>query len=125
MPNRIALAVFLAGATACAPAIDTTIHDAATTAAVVTALLNSPDIDGSLLDISAEAGVVRLGGTQPTADAAAQAVAIAKGVQGVGEVESAIEIEATPTPRHEPGRVPRQATAAPSASPRPAPADRR
>lgn len=96
MPNRIVLAILLAGATACAPAIDTTINDAALTAAVVTALLNSPEIDGALIDIGANAGVARLGGTQPTADAAARAVAIAKGVQGVRDVQSAIDVGSAP-----------------------------
>ncbi len=96
MPNRIVLAILLAAATACAPAIDTTIGDAALTAAVATALLNSPQIDGALIDISTEGGVVHLGGTQPTAESAAMAVSIVRGVQGVRDVQSAIAVGSAP-----------------------------
>lgn len=96
MPNRIVLALLLAGATACAPAIDTTISDAALTAAVATALLNNPAIDGALIDISTHGGVVRLGGTQPTAEAAATAESIVRGVQGVRDVHAAIAVGSAP-----------------------------
>ena len=92
MLSRVALALLLGLACACAPAIDTLHDDAALTAAVATALLNTPDIDGTRVSIRVSGGVVRLSGTQPTADAVARAVSIVKGVQGVREVESAIEV---------------------------------
>lgn len=93
---RLGALVVLLAAAACAPAVDATIADAAVTAAVKTALLNEPSIDGTLVTVQTEAGVVQLGGTQPTADAAAAVVRIVREVDGVRGVESKIEVSPLP-----------------------------
>ena len=77
------------------PVVDpATIADATITAAVTTALLNNPHIDGTQIAVRTEAGVVRLDGNQPTPQAAAEVVSIARDVQGVRDVQSAITVAA-------------------------------
>jgi osmotically-inducible protein OsmY len=93
---RLGVLVVLLAAMACARAIDATIGDAAVTAAVKTALLNDPSVDGTLVTVQTDGGVVQLGGTQPTADAAAAVVRIVRGVEGVRDVESKIEVSPQP-----------------------------
>jgi osmotically-inducible protein OsmY len=92
MLSRIALTVCLAAASACGPTIDTSIEDAALTAAVKTALLNSTEIDGTLVSVTCRSGVVQLGGWQPSPEAAETALKIVRGVAGVVDVQSTIEI---------------------------------
>jgi hyperosmotically inducible protein len=94
---RLAVVLAALAVAGCSHAIDATIADATITAAVKTALLNDPTIDGTLVTVRTEAGVVHLGGTQPTADAAATVVKIVRGVSGVRDVESSIEISASPS----------------------------
>jgi hyperosmotically inducible protein len=95
---RVGVLLAVLAVAGCAPAIDATIADATVTAAVKTALLNEPAVDGTLVTVRTDAGIVHLGGTQPTADAAAAVVRVVRGVQGVRDVESAIEISASPAP---------------------------
>ena len=69
-----------------------TVADATITAAVKTALLNDSRVDGAQVSVSSEAGVVRLGGSQPSREAAAEVVSIVRDVQGVRDVQSSITI---------------------------------
>jgi osmotically-inducible protein OsmY len=68
------------------------VADAKITAAVKTALLNDPRIDGTQVTVNTQAGVVRLGGSQPSRDAAAEVVSIVQGVDGVRDVQSSITV---------------------------------
>jgi len=95
---RIALTLGLLAAVSCAAAIDTTIADATIVAAVKTALLNEPSIDGTLVTVRSEGGVVFLSGAQPTSEAAAQVVSLVRRVEGVRDVQSSISI----VPRSDP-----------------------
>jgi osmotically-inducible protein OsmY len=95
---RIALLIVLLGAAGCGQTIDATMQDAAITAAVKTALLNSPAVDGTLVTVRTEAGVVYLQGVQPSPEAAAEVVAIVRGVSGVRNVESSVTAGAGPGP---------------------------
>ena len=79
-------------ASSCATAIDTTIGDAALTAAVTTALLNSDDIDGTLVSVRTLNSVVHLDGTQPSPEAVDRVLGIVRRVEGVRDVESSIEV---------------------------------
>lgn len=90
-------------ASACAPVVDRAIEDAALTAAVTTALLNNPDIDGTLVSVRTQTGVVRIDGTQPSAEAAARVESIVRSVPGVRDVQSAVVVAAGPPPER---RVP-------------------
>ena len=92
---RVGLSLALLVTCACSHAIDSTIADAAITAAVKTALLNDPSIDGTLVTVQTVAGVVQLGGKQPTADTAAAVVKIVRQVQGVHDVQANIEVDSS------------------------------
>ncbi len=94
---RIAVLTTLLAAAGCATAIDTTMADATITAAVKTALLNDTTIDGTLVTVETSGGVVRLGGTQPTEEAAAAVVSIVRRVEGVRDVQSEIVVSPDPT----------------------------
>jgi hyperosmotically inducible protein len=89
---RCAVLVLVLAVAACGKTVDATIHDASITAAVKTALLNDPSVDGTLVIVTTEAGVVRLTGNQPSNDAAARVVSIVRGVQGVRDVQSSISV---------------------------------
>jgi osmotically-inducible protein OsmY len=90
---RIGLIVALLASWSCSRTIDPAIVDARVTAAVKTALLNDPAIDGTLVTVRTEGGVVELGGSQPTAEAAARVETIVRGVQGVRQVHSSISVQ--------------------------------
>jgi hyperosmotically inducible protein len=80
------------------PVVDpATVADATITANVKTALLNDSRVDGTQVTISTQSGVVRLVGTQPSLEAAAQVVAIVQSVDGVREVQSSITVSPTST----------------------------
>jgi osmotically-inducible protein OsmY len=91
--TRIVLLLALAsgaGATACARTIDTPIHDAAITAAVQTALLNAPSVDGARVDVRTHGGVVYLSGVLASDEEASCVQAIVRSVRDVREVESGL-----------------------------------
>jgi len=89
---RTVLACCVIAASSCAPVIDTTIPDAALTAAVTTALLNSDDIDGTLVSVRTQNSVVHLDGTQPSPEAVDRVLGIVRRVEGVRDVKSSIEV---------------------------------
>jgi len=89
---RAVLACCLIAASGCAPVINTTLPDAALTAAVTTALLNSDDIDGTLVSVRTQNSVVHLDGTQPSPEAVHRVLAIVRRVEGVRDVQSSIEV---------------------------------
>src|ERR1700750_1413772 len=104
------IVVALASVTACAHApkipvaSKATMADAAITAAVKTALLNDPRVDATDVMVSTEAGVVKLAGSQPSRDAAAEVLSIVRGVQGVRDVQSSITVVAGERAESDPQR---------------------
>ncbi len=99
---RLVLPCVIVASVACGVAIDATVRDAAITAAVQTALLNDPGIDGTAIEVRTQAGVVYLAGTVATADEAARAVSLARAVDQVLDVQSSIGVDPSrisPTPR--------------------------
>jgi len=103
---RLAFMLALVGVIGCAQTIDTTIGDAQITAAVKTALLNTDTIDGTLVSARAQAGVFYLRGVQPSPAAAAEVVAIVRGVTGVRDVQASLTVDTSgrttnpPAPQH-------------------------
>ena len=98
MLPRAVLIVAVLAAGACSQPINASVNDAALTAAIKTALLNNPDVDGTLIDVRCEGGVAHLEGSQPSAEAVAKVVSIVRGVQGVRGVRSEVAIgERQPT----------------------------
>ncbi len=91
MALRLLLLLALASGAAsasCARTIDTTIQDAAITAAVQTALLNDTSVDGAKVDVRTSAGVVHLSGALASEDEASRVLAIVRSVDEVRGVES-------------------------------------
>ncbi len=95
---RVLLAAALLMASGCAhgvsiPIVDpATVADAAITAAVKTALLNDARVDGTQIIVTTQSGIVRLEGSQPSRDAAAEVVSIVRGVDGVRDVQSTVTV---------------------------------
>jgi hyperosmotically inducible periplasmic protein len=75
------------------PSVGISLDDATLTVRVKTALLNDPAIGGLKIDVTTARGAVTLSGTVPTRDDEAAAVALAKSVEGVGEVKSTLQIQ--------------------------------
>lgn len=59
---RVLLSCVILVSAGCGQAIDATVHDATITAAVQTALLNDPGIDGTAIEVRTRAGIVYLAG---------------------------------------------------------------
>jgi hyperosmotically inducible protein len=90
--SRAVLIVAVLAASACGPTITASVNDAALTAAIKTALLNNPDVDGTLIDVRCEGGVAHLEGWQSSAEAVAKVISIVRGVDGVRDVQSAVTV---------------------------------
>jgi hyperosmotically inducible protein len=67
--------------------------DAAIVAAVESKLAADPDVSGTNIDVDVQYGVVTLSGTVRTADARAEAEAIAKSVGGVKSVRNELRVQ--------------------------------
>ncbi len=76
---------------ACGKAIGETLNDATITTRVKTALLNDPDVGVLRIDVDTQMGVVTLSGTVPSPAQVDRAVQIAKTVEGVKDVKSALK----------------------------------
>jgi len=77
---------------ACGKTIGETMDDATITTRVKTALLNDPDVNATRIDVSTAAGVVTLSGDVRSKSEADRAVQVARTVQGVKDVRSALKI---------------------------------
>ncbi|MCC7242178.1 MAG: BON domain-containing protein [Acidobacteria bacterium] len=83
----------LLGTPGCAAAISPLEIDAAQTAArVKTALVNDPIVGVRVIDVRVRAGAVRLSGRVASPDEARRAVEIARGVPGVSQVDSRLQV---------------------------------
>lgn len=72
------------------PKLDVSLEDARVSAAVHTALLNDPDLGLRGIAIESRRGVVTLAGTVRSPEEAARAVALARAVSGVRDVQSTL-----------------------------------
>lgn len=82
----------------CAPAIDATFDDPTITARIATALLNAPVVSGLRIEVETFRGHVTLSGDVASAAQIAQAMTIARQVDGVIDVESRLRVMPPPPP---------------------------
>ena len=87
-----AVATLVLAAWSCAPAIDATFDDPTITARIKTALLNAPVVSGLRIEVETLRGRVTLSGDVTSAAQIAQAMTIARQVDGVIEVESRLRV---------------------------------
>jgi hyperosmotically inducible protein len=66
--------------------------DATITARVKTVLLNDPQISATKIDVTTTGGIVTISGSVRSAAEEARAIELARGVTGVREVKSALQI---------------------------------
>ena len=83
----------LVSACASSGVIDRSIDDATITTRVKTALLNDPVIDATKIDVDTSAGVVTLNGVVKSKEEEAKAIALTRGVSGVRQVKSSLQIQ--------------------------------
>ncbi len=78
--------------TACGKTVGETIDDSTVTTRVKTALLNDPDVGGMRIDVDTFKGVVTLSGAVKSAAERDKAMAIARGITGVKDVKTTLQI---------------------------------
>ena len=78
---------------ACGKTVADTIDDATITTRVKTSLLNDPVVGGLRIDVDTFKGVVTLSGRVKTKEEEAKAIALARGIQGVKDVKSSLQIQ--------------------------------
>ncbi len=79
-------------AAACGKSVGETIDDATITTRVKTALLNDPEVGGLRIDVDTFKGVVSLSGRVKSKDEEGKALEIAKRIDGVKDVKSALQV---------------------------------
>src|SRR5688500_6654898 len=77
---------------ACGKAVGEAIDDTTITTRVKTAMLNDPTVGGLRVDVDTFKGVVTLAGRVKSQAERDQAVALARGVDGVTEVKDAMQV---------------------------------
>lgn len=91
--TRVAsLVLLITMAVACGKTVGETIDDATITTRVKTALINAPDVGALSIDVDTFKGVVTLSGRVKTPDEASRAMTVARGIDGVREVKSALQV---------------------------------
>jgi hyperosmotically inducible protein len=88
----IALFVLPLTFAACGKTVGETIDDATVTARVKTALLNDPQVGGLKIDVDTTKGVVTMSGIVKSPAEAERAVQLARGVDGVRDVKSTLQV---------------------------------
>lgn len=78
--------------------VDGYMSDSALTAAVKSALVNAKDIQSNAISVKTESGKVTLSGFVASQEQAEQAVALAKGVEGVKDVNDKLHVRADKQP---------------------------
>ena len=86
------LVLLLTMAIACGKTVGETIDDATITTRVKTALINAPDVGALSIDVDTFKGVVTLSGRVKTQDEASRAQNVARGIEGVRDVKSALQV---------------------------------
>jgi hyperosmotically inducible periplasmic protein len=79
---------------ACGKTVGETIDDATITTRVKTALLNDPQVGGLRIDVDTTKGIVTMSGIVKSAAEEQRAVQIARGVPGVKDVKSTLQVQA-------------------------------
>jgi osmotically-inducible protein OsmY len=93
MWTRVAsLMLLVTLAIACGKTVGETIDDATITTRVKTALINAPDVAALSIDVDTFKGVVTLSGRVKSQDEATRAMTVARGIDGVREVKSALQV---------------------------------
>lgn len=78
---------------ACGKTVGETIDDATITTRVKTAFINDPVVGALRIDVDTFKGVVTLSGRVKSKDEEQKAIAVARGIKGVTEVKSTLQIE--------------------------------
>ena len=93
--KSLALALLIATplTVGCGKTVGETIDDTTTTTRVKTALLNDPAVGGLRIDVDTFKGVVTLSGRVKSQTEKAQAMELARRIDGVTEVKDALQIE--------------------------------
>jgi len=89
----VALAIALPFLAACGKTVGETIDDATITTRVKTAFINDPVVGALRIDVDTFKGVVTLSGRVKSKDEEQKAIAVARGIKGVTEVKSTLQIE--------------------------------
>ena len=82
---------------ACGKTVGETIDDATITTRVKTAFINDPVVGALRIDVDTFKGVVTLSGRVKSKDEEAKAIALARGIKGVADVKSTLQIEPAPS----------------------------
>lgn len=93
--RSVSLAALLLGlliSAACARTLPVSTDDASITARVRTVLMNDPEVGANQITVSTNAGVVVMTGRVDSAADAERAAQLARGVQGVRDVQVALEV---------------------------------
>jgi hyperosmotically inducible protein len=89
----IAVLVLLVTVTiGCGKTVGETIDDATITTRVKTALINAPDVGALSIDVDTFKGIVTLSGRVKSQDEATRAMGVARGIDGVRDVKSALQV---------------------------------
>jgi hyperosmotically inducible protein len=78
---------------ACGKTVGETIDDATITTRVKTALLNDPQVAGLKIDVDTTKGIVTMSGLVKSRNEEQRAVTIARGVPGVKDVKSTLQLQ--------------------------------
>jgi hyperosmotically inducible periplasmic protein len=79
-------------ATGCGKTVGETIDDTTITTRVKTAMLNDPAVGGLRIDVDTFKGAVTLSGRVKSDAEKQQAIALARGINGVTEVKDALQV---------------------------------
>ena len=79
---------------ACGKTVGETIDDATITTRVKTALLNDPQVAGLKIDVDTTKGIVTMSGIVKSREEEQRAVQLARGVPGVQDVKSTLQVQA-------------------------------
>ncbi len=77
---------------ACGKTVGETVDDATITARVKTALLNDPNVGAMKIDVDTTKGIVTMSGVVRSKAEEARAVQIARGIPGVRDVKSTLQV---------------------------------
>jgi hyperosmotically inducible protein len=88
----VVLPLLVAG---CGKTVGETIDDATITTRVKTALLNDPQVGGLRIDVDTTKGVVTMSGVVKSRQEEQRALQLARGVPGVRDVRSTLQVDAS------------------------------
>jgi hyperosmotically inducible protein len=89
----LALVLALPLFAACGKTVGETIDDATITTRVKTAFINDPQVGALRIDVDTFKGVVTLSGRVKSKAEETKAIALARGIKGVSDVKSTLQIE--------------------------------